>query len=178
MQRVEHIGDCDKCPSKNVRIDYGWTTRAGKHCTKCNRDRLVAAQKAKDKAKPRQRVIVQQRHVLRSSLISKKPSPRLAAMRDEDWVVGLEIWAERPHHCLECEIFLPEDSDNLPYKIYFSHILSKGAHPELRFDPENIVLHCPDCHRFWETSGKMKTMRTYALKFSYMQKHGFVEKAD
>lgn len=168
---VEHIGDCDKCGKTNVRIEHRWTSRADKHCGKCNRDRLRAAQKEKDKAKPRRRVIVQQKPLFKVSPISKKPSPRLTAMRDEDWVVGLEIWAERPHHCLECGIFLPEDSDNLPYKIYFSHVLSKGAHPELRFDPMNIVLHCPRCHSFWETSGKMETMRTYALKFSYMQQH-------
>lgn len=173
---VEHIGDCDKCGKTNVRIEHRWTSRADKHCGPCNRKRLVAIQKAKDRSKPRARVIVQQRHVLRSSSISKKPSPRLAGMRDEDWVVGLEIWAERPHHCLECGVFLAGDADGLPLKINLSHVLSKGAHPELRFDPQNIVLHCPRCHRNWETSGKMTTMKTYALKLSYMQEHGFVPK--
>lgn len=176
MQRVEHIGDCDKCPSKNVRIDYGWTTRAGKHCTRCNIDRLRAAQKAKPKRLRVPKEIVRYAPLKKPISISKNPTPRLTAMRDEDWVVGLEIWAERPHHCLECGTFLPEDSDNLPHKIYFSHVLSKGAHPELRFDPMNIVLHCPRCHRNWETSGKMTTMKTYALKLSYMEQNGFVPK--
>ncbi len=32
--------------------------------------------------------------------------------------------------------------------IQVSHILSKGSHPALRYDPMNIVAHCGRCHRF------------------------------
>ena len=167
----KHIGDCNKCSRKGVRIDYRWTSRDDKHCTKCNQKRLQRIQKEKAKQSPPKAKIVRQSAPIQRKPISKKPTPRLSGMRDEDWVVGLEIWAERPHNCIECGKFLPEDEDGLPVKVYFSHVLSKGAHPELRFDAMNIVLHCPDCHRFWETSGKMREMKTYALKFSYMKQH-------
>lgn len=172
----KHIGDCDGCGGTDVVIYHGWSTRASKLCRGCNGKRLRAAQKDKAKQSPPKAKIVRQSASIQRTPISKKPSPRLVGMRDEDWVIGLEIWAERPHNCVECGKFLPEDEDGLPIKVYFSHVLSKGAHPELRFDAMNIVLHCPDCHRFWETSGKMREMKTYALHFPYMQQNGFTQK--
>lgn len=57
-----------------------------------------------------------------------------------------EIWAERAHVCTHCGEKLPE-----PLKpIYFSHIKSKGAFPELRLEKTNIELTCPTCHQKYE----------------------------
>lgn len=166
----KHTGTCNGCGAEDVTIYFGWSTRNSKLCERCDENRLKAAYKAKNK-KPKPKKPVTQ---LKRSPISKKPSQSLSAMREMDWVVGLEIWAERPHYCIECGKFLPEDESGVPYKVYFSHVLSKGAHPELRFDPNNIVLHCQEDHRLWETSGKMKAMKTFALHSAYMQKNGFV----
>src|SRR5574343_114423 len=58
-------------------------------------------------------------------------------------------------------------------KLDRSHILSRGAHPELADDPENIVPHCRDCHQTWEF-GDRKNMKTFALKRAYMEKHAIV----
>lgn len=58
----------------------------------------------------------------------------------------LEIWEERPHFCVKCGLFLGSE----PKVFYFSHIKSKGAHPELRLDKKNIELLCYDCHYAWE----------------------------
>lgn len=61
-----------------------------------------------------------------------------------------EIWNERPHICTHCGKRLLE-----PLKpIYFSHKKSKGAHPELRLDKNNIELICEACHQLHEFSFK------------------------
>mgnify|MGYP000186467805 CR=1 FL=1 len=55
----------------------------------------------------------------------------------------LEIWNERPHKCVQCGKNLGED----PQPIFFSHIKSRGAHPELKMDKNNIELLCSACHK-------------------------------
>jgi hypothetical protein len=166
---VEHRGTCDKCGETGVRIFYGWSSRDDKHCGMCD-------QKRKNAIKANSRLVKrpfarQYEPISRKVPITRHESPRLAERRDMDKEVNDVIWRERKHTCEECQRFLPI---NPPPKVYFSHLLSKGAHPELRFDPLNIVLHCPACHRNWETSGKMKDMRTYALHSAYMVSKGFV----
>ncbi len=60
------------------------------------------------------------------------------------------------HHtkcCEECNVGLPRYSAT-----WVSHILSKGAHPEMRFDLRNFNLLCFKHHKQWEntaTSGPM-----------------------
>ena len=58
----------------------------------------------------------------------------------------LNTWLKRVHICENCTISL----GNEPKTFYFSHIKSKGAHPELRLDENNIELLCLDCHQAWE----------------------------
>lgn len=68
----------------------------------------------------------------------RKPTGELALFK--------EIWAERPHVCTHCGKRLLE-----PLKpIYFSHIKSKGAFPELRLKKTNIELTCEFCHQEYE----------------------------
>ena len=64
----------------------------------------------------------------------------------------LEIWNERPHTCTYCTKNLGTD----PKPIYFSHIKSKGACPELRLDKNNIELVCEDCHYIYEFGDRSK----------------------
>ena len=74
---------------------------------------------------------------------AKKPKLRPAT---GELALFKEIWAERAHVCTHCGAKLPE-----PLKpIYFSHIKSKGAFPELRLEKTNIELTCPKCHQEYE----------------------------
>jgi hypothetical protein len=55
-----------------------------------------------------------------------------------------EIWAERPHKCVICEANLPVFTVK-----FFAHVLSKGSHPEMRLDKENIEIMCfPHHYRY------------------------------
>lgn len=68
-----------------------------------------------------------------------------------------EIWAERNHSCEECGRNLGDT-----WKRYmFSHLITKGAHPDLRYDKRNIVLKCLECHNRWE-NGDRRNMRVFA----------------
>lgn len=55
-----------------------------------------------------------------------------------------EIWDERPHKCGVCGDKLPWFSVRL-----MAHVLSKGAHPAMRLDKDNIELLCyPHHHEY------------------------------
>jgi hypothetical protein len=63
----------------------------------------------------------------------------------------IEIWKERPHFSeISGE---PLGSFNVAY---FSHILSKGAHPEHRLNKKNIVLKTIEEHTLWEVGNRSK----------------------
>ena len=64
--------------------------------------------------------------------------------------VFLEIWNERLHFCIKCGKWLGDT----PLAVYFSHIRSKGAAPELKFEKSNIELLCCDCHYQHEFGNK------------------------
>lgn len=63
-----------------------------------------------------------------------------------------EIWQERTHYCYHCGQYL----GTIAKPIFFSHILSRGAHPKLRCDKENIVLACAQCHHIYDFGDKSK----------------------
>lgn len=58
----------------------------------------------------------------------------------------MEIWEERPHVCVKCGKPLGDE----PKAIFFSHIRSRGARPDLKMDKNNIELLCSACHRLHE----------------------------
>lgn len=65
------------------------------------------------------------------------------------------VWAHKPHYCEETMRPLPNYSAT-----YCSHILTRGAHPEMAHDPRNINILCAEMHDKWE-NGDRKTMRIY-----------------
>lgn len=67
-------------------------------------------------------------------------------------IVFERIWDKRPHYCFHCGIYL----GSIMKPIYFSHILSRGAHPGLRCDEENIILACRDCHYIYDFGDKSR----------------------
>ena len=64
-------------------------------------------------------------------------------------------WEHKPHICEECMRPLREYSAT-----YVSHILTKGAHPEIAHDPRNVNILCFKHHSVWE-NGNRESMRIY-----------------
>lgn len=65
------------------------------------------------------------------------------------------IWEHKKHYCEECLKPLENYSP-----VFISHILTRGAFPEMGHDPRNINILCHKHHDQWET-GKRETMRIY-----------------
>lgn len=65
------------------------------------------------------------------------------------------VWAHKTHYCEETMRPLPNYSAT-----YCSHILTRGAHPEMAHDPRNINILCAEMHDKWE-NGDRKAMRIY-----------------
>lgn len=55
------------------------------------------------------------------------------------------VWEHKPHQCEECLRPLHEYSS-----VYCSHILTRGAFPEMAHDPRNINILCFKHHDQWE----------------------------
>ena len=73
-------------------------------------------------------------------------------------------WQHRQHICEETMISLHEYS-----AVYISHILSRGAHPEMAHDPRNINILCARAHAQWE-NGDRRSMRIYERNQRTIQK--------
>lgn len=65
-------------------------------------------------------------------------------------------WLHKPHICEECMRPLTQYSAT-----YVSHILTRGAHPEMAHDPRNVNILCFKHHSQWE-NGKRENMRIFA----------------
>ena len=65
-------------------------------------------------------------------------------------------WVHYPHQCAETMRPLKEYS-----AVYISHILTRGAHPEMAHDPRNVNILSFECHNRWE-NGDRKNMRIFA----------------
>ena len=64
-------------------------------------------------------------------------------------------WNHYPHYCQESMRPLYEYS-----AVYISHILTRGAHPEMAHDPRNVNILSFEQHNKWE-NGKRENMRIY-----------------
>lgn len=64
-------------------------------------------------------------------------------------------WDHYPHVCSETMRPLYEYS-----AAYVSHIMTRGAHPEMAHDPRNVNILCLDMHNRWE-NGDRQNMRIY-----------------
>lgn len=64
-------------------------------------------------------------------------------------------WEHKPHICEECMKPLRDYS-----AVYVSHILTRGAHPEMAHDPRNVNILCFRHHNQWE-NGVRSNMRIY-----------------
>lgn len=64
-------------------------------------------------------------------------------------------WDHYPHICSECMRPLHQYSAT-----YVSHILTRGAHPEMAHDCRNVNILCFSHHSVWE-NGDRQNMRIY-----------------
>lgn len=81
----------------------------------------------------------------RAEVARKRRKPR-NRQKTGELDLFIEIWGSRPHYCVKCGKWL----GNEPKPVFFSHIKSKGARPDLRLDPNNIELLCEECHYKYE----------------------------
>lgn len=65
-------------------------------------------------------------------------------------------WDHYPHQCAETMRPLNQYSAT-----YISHILTRGAHPEMAHDPRNVNILSFEQHNRWE-NGDRKNMRIFA----------------
>lgn len=65
------------------------------------------------------------------------------------------VWDHKPHRCEECMRPLEKYS-----AVFVSHILTRGAFPEMAHDPRNVNILCFEHHNQWE-NGNRKAMRIY-----------------
>ncbi len=66
------------------------------------------------------------------------------------------VWHKKPKFCEETMRPLYQYS-----AVHISHILSRGAYPEMAHDPRNTNLFSFHAHQMWEDSTKRKQMRIY-----------------
>lgn len=64
-------------------------------------------------------------------------------------------WEHYPHICEETMRPLWHYS-----AVHISHILTRGAHPEMAHDPRNVNILCLEAHNQWE-NGKRENMRIF-----------------
>lgn len=91
-----------------------------------------------------------QRELFQHSLVGRADNVERANQRFFKW-----IWKHKKHYCEETMQPLRSYS-----AVYCSHILTRGAYPDMAFDPRNINLLCFDMHNKWE-NGNRKSMRIY-----------------
>ena len=65
------------------------------------------------------------------------------------------VWEHKPHYC-------EETMKRLEYfsAVFISHILSRGAFPEMAYDPRNTNILSFEAHNKWE-NGDRNSMRIY-----------------
>lgn len=72
------------------------------------------------------------------------------------------MWDIKPHWCENCGKPLKDYSP-----AFISHIKTRGAHTELRYDPINSNMLCFSCHRKWEYGTQKERERMYIYWINY-----------
>lgn len=64
-----------------------------------------------------------------------------------------------PHVCENCGVVV-----NYPSATNISHILSRGAHPEMAHDPRNVNFLCFGCHSYWEHATTRERLKSWFVE--------------
>lgn len=110
-------------------------TRSHKICKKCDRKRLI-----KFFEKPTSLICNDCKR--RSKRVNKQSSKRYI-IKAKTKELRLQILERDNHQCQKCGV---SDQDKV---LHLSHVYTKGAHPELRLDPDNVKMLCHKCHIYW-----------------------------
>lgn len=78
--------------------------------------------------------------MIKRNVRPKRQSTHMQLVKECDSWVRAIIMNRQGVHCLKCNDVKP---------LHAAHILSKGAHPGLRHDLENVIGLCMKCHIFW-----------------------------
>jgi hypothetical protein len=67
--------------------------------------------------------------------------PKVITSKMRDFFV--DVWQKRKkHECENCGKWLGKE----PLSYMFDHVLEKSKHPDLKFEENNIMLLCLECH--------------------------------
>lgn len=105
--------------------------------------------------------------------IKKTPSKRGLEQIKSDEKIYEIVHKIKPCFCEECSTYLPTDfrgeDGKVNARFQYSHILSKGSHPEFRENVLNFNKLCLGCHTEWENGDKTK-MKIYAKNCIIIEK--------
>lgn len=136
-------------------------------CQYCLRIVKAEEQIERHKDKPRKEYKPLKRTPIRS--VSKKG--RNVVKKDEE-IYGI-LWETKAHVCEECGCGLGDE----PRRYYFSHILSKGAHPKLRAELKNFNILCLKDHQEWEV-GDRESMKIWEKNKKVIEELEAIERGE
>jgi len=103
-------------------------------------------------------------------LIIKRLFPVISPDNDQKYYRWM--WEIKPHWCENCATPLQGYS-----AVYISHIKTRGAHTELRYDPMNSNILCTECHNKWEY-GTLKERRSMYVYWKNILNENMYEKKE
>ena len=149
MNNNYEVGVCEGCSNERL-IVY----KTGNLCAICNNLRLAERYRERAKKKPPKKI-----KWLKRSPIKKNTAKTRKKIKEDEKVYEL-LWNSKPHYCEECGKFLGDDfrseSGFVIDKFRYSHILTKGSHPEHRHNLTNFNILCLEHHQQWEVGDRSK----------------------
>ena len=150
-------------PYKGICVDCGdekWIINSKGRCAKC--------QKLKNNGEGSNKLFRthQKKRVnkIYNSTQKRLKNDKKDALINKDEELYEYIFETKTNVCEECGASLPgkfrDIEGNVIARWQYSHILSKGAYPQLRHNKENINRLCFECHQKWEF-GKREEMNIY-----------------
>lgn len=131
-------------------------------CQVCNHIRLHPEKSNKDNT----RTFIQKKYypIKRTKIVSTaKTKQKRKDLLKLDEATYFIVFSQKKHECEECNDKLPskfKEGDTIIAIHQYSHILSKGSHPEHRHNPKNFNRLCFKHHQQWEFGDK-KSMKIY-----------------
>lgn len=86
--------------------------------------------------------------------------------------IYMEIWENRPHVCTNCGVPI-----HTPIIHNFSHIRSKGARPDLKYDKDNIEILCSSVNRHDKKVGCHESKHS-DIKVYKERRKGYINNSD
>ena len=120
-------GTCSKCGNRRLIVN-----KTHNLCWQCNQIRLHGDNK--------------KRKVKKTNINAK------AIQKDEEFYE--KIFYLKPCRCENCGKPLPtkfrDENGKIIARYQYSHVLSKGAYPQYRYEEWNIMKNCLKCHQQWD----------------------------